>query len=95
MRTRVLAGLWLVMGVAVWSGMFDLYMARGADTYLWRQAQFQLKLIQFEPSMPAMMADAKRHGALMASIWAALVTGFGWVTLWLTREPALEVRQRR
>jgi hypothetical protein len=86
MRTRVLAILWLLMGIAVWSGMFDLYVARGADLYLWRQAQFQLQLTQTEPSMAAMMADAKRHGALMASIWAALVTGFGWVTIWLAKK---------
>ena len=96
MRTKVLAILWLLMGIAVWCGMFDLYMARGADNYLWRQAQHQLGFIQFEPSMTAMMADAKRQGAIMASIWAALVTGFGWVTVWLlSRQPPLEVGQRR
>ena len=84
MRTKLLALLWLVMGIAVWSGMFDLYMARGADQYLWRQSEYLLKVTPNEPSMAAMMAEARRHGAMMSSIWAGLVTGLGWLTIWLS-----------
>jgi hypothetical protein len=85
MRTRVLALVWLGMGIAVWSGMFDLYIARGADRYLWKKAEFELKLMQAEPSMAAMMADTRRDAAIKSSIWAVLVTGLGWTTVALAR----------
>jgi hypothetical protein len=85
MRNKVLAVAWLAMGIAVWSGMFDLYIARGAERYLWKQAEYQLKLVQVEPSMAVMMAETKRDAAIKSSIWAALVVGLGWTTLALSR----------
>jgi hypothetical protein len=78
-RARVLVALWVVIGAAVWNGFFDLYVSRGATHYLQLQAEFELGR-RPEPSMSAVMNDAKRNGLIAASIWATLITGGGWVT---------------
>ncbi len=83
MGKRVLTLLWLVLGVAVWCGFFDLYVARGADQYLRLQAEYELHLVQRAPSMTEMLSQAERHGAIVASIWAVLVAVCGWGTIWL------------
>jgi hypothetical protein len=78
--TRALAVLWLVVGIVVWNGIFDLYIGRGVREYLQLRAEFELGL-QPEPSMAAVMARAQRRGALAASIWAAGVAACGWMTI--------------
>lgn len=81
MRARTLAVLWLVVGIALWCGVFDLHVTRGTREYLQRRAEFELHLVP-EPSMSDMMARARHAGILAASIWAALVVAFGWITIW-------------
>ena len=83
MRARTLALLWLVVGVALWCGFFDLYIARGADEYLRLHDDYVMHLTTEDPSLPVMMSQAKHHGALVASVWAGFVTAAGWGTIWL------------
>jgi hypothetical protein len=80
-RARVAAGLWLLVGVVVWNGFFDLYVSRGATEYLRRQAEFELGRGP-EPSMAQVMREASRDGAEAAALWAALIVAGGWLTLW-------------
>ena len=82
MRTRALATLWLGIGLAVWCGFFDLYVSRGARLYGQLHAEYELRLTHDEPSMAAVMADAKRAGLIAASSWASLVVAAGWATIW-------------
>jgi hypothetical protein len=77
-RTAVL--LWVLLGAALWNGVFDLYISRGAREYLQRQAEFELHRGP-EPSMAAVMAKAKHDGAVAASLWAAAVVACGLVTI--------------
>jgi hypothetical protein len=81
---RVVAGLWLVVGIAVWNGFFDLYVSRGAREYLQRQAEFELGR-EPQPSMSDVMNRAKRDGLIAASIWATVVVAGGWTTLAIAR----------
>lgn len=83
MRARTLAVLWLVLGGLLWCGLFDMAIARGADDYLRRRAEFELHLLKNEPSMTAMMSEAQRHGAYLASVWSGLVVALGWTTIWV------------
>jgi hypothetical protein len=83
MRSRVLVVLWALIGAAVWCGFFDLYVARGTRWYLQLHAEYELHVVAEEPSMAAMMERAKRDGAIAATLWAALVVGAGWTTVWL------------
>src|SRR6185503_11871572 len=78
-RARVFVALWIAIGAAVWNGFFDLYVSRGATHYLQLQAEHELGR-GAEPSMSAVMDDAKRLGLIAASIWAAVVVAGGWAT---------------
>jgi hypothetical protein len=84
MRSRVLGALWIVVGVAVWNGFFDLYVSRGAREYGQKQAEFELGLGP-QPSMAAVMSNAKHDGVVMSTIWAAGVVAAGFATIALTR----------
>jgi len=81
---RVVALLWLALGVAVWNGFFDLYVSRGAREYNQLRVEHELAR-EPEPDMTAVMTRAQRDGVEAATLWAALVTASGWATLWIAR----------
>lgn len=88
MRTaRVLAVLWLVLGVAIWNGFYDLYVSRGAREYGQLRVEAERDHAP-DPDMMAIMARAKRDGVYAASIWAAIVVAGGWATLWAGKRAA-------
>ena len=80
MTRRTIAILWLVVGVALWNGIFDLYVSRGAREYLQLRAESELGLVP-QPSMGAVMARAERMGLIAATLWACAVVGAGWLTV--------------
>jgi hypothetical protein len=77
---RAIAILWLVIGVALWNGIFDLYVSRGAREYLQLRAEAELGLVP-EPSMTDVMSRAKRMGIVGASLWSLGIVVCGWLTL--------------
>ena len=84
MSRRVAALLWIILGAALWNGVFDLYVSRGAREYLQKQAEFELHRAP-EPSMTAVMNNAKRDGVVAASLWAILIAGSGLATVAFVR----------
>jgi hypothetical protein len=85
-RPWLLAGVWLLVGLAVWNGFFDLYVSRGAREYLQRQAEFELGRGP-EPSMSVVMAQAARAGRQAASWMGGWVVAAGWATIYLVSRP--------
>ena len=84
MPTRIAAALWLLLGVAVWSGFYDLYVSRGAREY--GQLRVEAELGRgAEPDMTQVMANARRDGVLGATAWATVVVLAGWGTIALGR----------
>ena len=81
--TRVLAVLWLALGVLIWNGFFDLYVSRGAREYGQLRVEAERDRLP-SPDMAAIMNRAKRDGVQNATLWAVLVVGGGWCTLWLS-----------
>jgi len=79
---RTIAVLWLVVGIALWNGIFDLYVSRGAREYLQLRAESELGLVP-SPSMAVVMARAKRMGLVAATLWASAVVAGGWLTIGL------------
>jgi hypothetical protein len=77
---RTLAVLWLVVGIALWNGIFDLYVSRGAREYLQLRAEADLGLVP-APSMPEVMARAERLGLIAATLWAGGVAACGLLTI--------------
>jgi hypothetical protein len=83
---RIVAVLWLALGVAVWNGFFDLYVSRGAREYNQLRVEYELGRGP-EPDMAGVMARAQRDGVQAATLWAVLIGASGWVTIWIARRP--------
>lgn len=79
--------IWIGVGVALWNGVFDLYVSRGVREYLMLQARAEAAGTP-APSMPDVLWRHRRDGLVAASIWAAVVAGLGLFTV-LRRETAL------
>ena len=94
MRTRVLAGLWLVAGIAVWNGFVDIYVSRGAREYGQKQAEADLGLGP-KVSMTEVMANATHDGIVAGSLWATGIVALGWTTIWISRRGTPEPRNPR
>ena len=83
MRTtaRVLAILWVVVGVGLWNQLFDLYVSRGAREYGQLRVEAERDRTP-APDMTHVMDRAKRDGVYHATLWTLLVVAGGWATLW-------------
>ena len=92
-----MAVLWLVLGIAIWNGFFDLYVSRGAREYLKLLYEHELGRGP-SPDMMRIQENAARTGALASTVWAGLVVAAGWGTMWVMarraklRSPNFEVR---
>lgn len=80
MTTRQLAVAWAVVGLIVWSAVFDWWMSGAVREFLLRVAEYELGR-RPEPSLAALMAESRASGVVRATTWAALITGAGWITL--------------
>jgi hypothetical protein len=77
---RTIAVLWLIVGIALWNGIFDLYVSRGAREYLQLRAEAELGLVP-QPSMAEVMARAERMGLIAATLWSVAIVAGGWLTI--------------
>ena len=84
MTVRVVAVLWLVLGVAIWNGFNDIYVSRGAHEFAKARLEHELGRGP-APDMLGVMDRAKRQGRLAGSIWATLVVAGGLGTIWIAR----------
>ena len=80
MSGRVLAALWLVIGLVIFNAFFDLYVSRGAREYLQKRAEYELRGGP-EPQMEAVMAQSNQDAWIMSSVWAGLVVVAGFATV--------------
>ncbi len=81
--------LWLIVGAAVWLGVYDYVNTRGHKEYLYRSAELRLG-IQPPPGKSAdlreVMAVEGRHAKIQATGWAIFIIAAGFTTVWtLTR----------
>jgi len=76
------AALWLLLGVAVWAGFYDLYVSRGAREYGQLRVEAELGRGP-EPDMKQVMANARRDGVVAATAWAVVIVAAGWGTIWV------------
>lgn len=86
MSTRLLIAAWCVIAVVVWSAVFDWWMHGATREYLLQVAEYELGR-RPEPSLAALMADARQSGVIRASRWAVLIAGAGLATLAVLRRP--------
>ena len=88
-RARWMLVLWLVIGAAVWLGVYDYVNTRGHKEYLYRSAELRLG-IQPPPGKSAdlreVMAVEGRHAKVQATAWAAFIIAAGFTTVWVLRK---------
>ena len=84
MSRGLLAVLWLVLGVAVWNGFYDLYISRGAREFGQLRVEHELGRGP-DPDMMGVMDRAKADGFRGATIWATVIVAAGWVTVFARR----------
>jgi hypothetical protein len=82
---RLAAVLWVLLGIALWNGVFDLYITRGVREYLQLKAEYELHRGP-EPSITEVMSRSRRDGVRAASVWAGVVTIAGLGTLMIGRK---------
>jgi hypothetical protein len=84
-RRRGLAvGLWLVLAVALWNGIFEMIVVRGVKEYLYRAALFDAGRGPFTP-IAQIMDPAIYHATWVATLWASVVVLAAMTTIrWLT-----------
>ncbi|MDQ3070678.1 MAG: hypothetical protein M3R55_13235 [Acidobacteriota bacterium] len=83
---RLLLLMWLVLGAALWNGVYDYVNSRGYKEYLYRNAELRLG-IQPPPGKSAdlrTVLDAERKNAMLqGTVWALLIVTAGFSTIWL------------
>lgn len=83
-RERLLLGLWLVLAVVLWNGVYDMILIEGVKEYLFRNALYQAGR---GPQVPiATVLDGTIFKAVwISTFWASLMLLAGLVTLRVMR----------
>jgi len=77
---RLAVGLWLVLAVALWNGIFEMMVVRGVKEYLFRAALFDAGRGPLTP-IAEVMDPAIYHATWVATLWASIVLLAGLVTI--------------
>jgi hypothetical protein len=79
-RERILVGIWLAVGVALWNGVYDMTLGVGIKEYLFRSALHEAGRA---PRMTiATVLDPFVFDALwVATFWASLIVLLGLLTI--------------
>ena len=79
-RERLLVGLWIVVGLVVWNGVYDFVMMRGVQTFLFHNALHQLGRgpdLSMKDFMDAVVFDA----VWISTLWAGVIMLAGLMTI--------------
>lgn len=83
-RERMAIGLWLIMAVIAWNGIYDLLLTRGVKEYLFRNALHAAGLGPDVP-MTQIMEVTVRDAVRVCTFWASVILLAGMVTIRLMR----------
>jgi hypothetical protein len=78
---RIAVGLWLILAVVVWNGVYDLLLTRGIKDYLLRNALHQAGRGP-EVSMTALLDLTVSEAFWVSTLWASAILCAG---LWTIR----------
>jgi hypothetical protein len=77
-------GLWLVLAVALWNGIFEMMVVRGVKEYLFRAALFEAGRGPLTP-IAYVMDPAIYHATWVATLWSSVVMLAAMMTIrWVT-----------
>ena len=88
-RARFVLTLWLVLGVVLWNGIFEMLVVRGVKEYLFRAALFDAHR---GPQIPigAVMDPAIFNATWVATLWTSIVLLAAFVTIQLLQPRAVD-----
>ena len=81
--------LWLIVGAAVWLGVYDYVNTRGHKEYLYRSAELRLGIQPPQgksADLREVMAVEGRHAKVQATAWAVFIVAAGFTTVWVLRK---------
>jgi hypothetical protein len=83
---RALLALWIVLGVLLWNGIFEMLVVRGVKEYLFRAALFDAHR---GPQLPiwAVMEPAIANATWVATLWTSIVLLAAFLTIRLLQPP--------
>jgi hypothetical protein len=79
-RERILVGVWLAAGVAVWNGVYDMTLGVGIKEYLFRSALHEAGRGP-RMTIPAVLDPFVFDAVWVATFWASLVVLLGLLTI--------------
>lgn len=79
-RERVLVGVWVVLGIALWNGVYDMTLGEGIKEYLFRSALHEAGRGP-RVSIPSVLDPFIFDAVWVATFWASLVVLAGLLTI--------------
>jgi hypothetical protein len=83
-RERALVGLWVVMAVLLWNGIYDMTLGEGIKEYLFRSALHEAGRAP-SVSIASVLDPYIFDAAWVSTFWACLVMLAGLVTIRVMR----------
>lgn len=83
-RERVLAGLWVALGIALWNGVYDMTLGEGIKEYLFRSALHDAGRAP-HVSIATVLDPFVFDAVWVSTFWASLVMLAGLVTIRVMR----------
>lgn len=84
-RERALVGLWLVMAVLLWNGVYDMTVGEGIKEYLFRSALHDAGRAP-NVSIASVLDPYVFDAAWVSTFWASLVMLAGLLTIRVMRK---------
>ena len=83
-REKIAIGLWLIVAIVVWNGLYDLLLARSTQHYLFMQALYQAGRAPWTDLTNAMDV-AVRDARWLSTLWASVLLLAGLFTVRVCR----------
>ena len=80
---RIAVGLWLIVALVAWNGLYDLLLARSTQNYLFRTALHDAGLgptVDLTAALDYAVLDA----VWLSTLWASLLLLAGLITIRIT-----------
>ena len=71
-RQRIAVAVWIVLGIALWNGIFEMMVVRGVKDYLFQAALHESGRRPFTP-IAEVMDPAIFHATWVATLWTSIV----------------------
>ena len=79
-RQRIAVALWVVVGIVVWNGVYDLLVGQGIKEYLFRQALYQAGRAP-NVSIASVMDPFVYYATWVSTLWASVIVLAGLFTM--------------